>query len=148
MNLLRVDGRPSKTTRSDEQYRAVESLEGMIPWNGRTDNLIDRFDGRALLDFYREPPPSSRRRPKTDDEAELDEVCRPSAFSQLTPQKIRLCHEQDRTSKHNRTTNYQSVLLDHKPKYKLTAVLTGSVDRRPTWHGILQPDLSLQRAKY
>lgn len=25
----------------------------MLPWNGKDDNLIDRFDGRALLDFYR-----------------------------------------------------------------------------------------------
>ena len=74
VNLLRVDGRPCKTFRSDEQYRAIESTEGMIPWNGRTDNLIDRFDGRALLDFYREPPPASARRPRTDDEIELDEV--------------------------------------------------------------------------
>lgn len=26
----------------------------MLPWNGKEDNLIDRFDGRALLDFYRQ----------------------------------------------------------------------------------------------
>ena len=27
----------------------------MIPWNGDDDNIIDRFDGRAVLDFYIEP---------------------------------------------------------------------------------------------
>ena len=74
LNLLRVDGRPSKIIRSDEQYRAIESTEGMLPWNGHVDNLIDRFDGRALLDFYREPPPASLRRPKSDEDLELDEV--------------------------------------------------------------------------
>ena len=72
--MLRVDGRPCKVIRSEEQYRAIESTEGMIPWNGHIDNLIDRFDGRALLDFYREPPPASARRPKRDEEVELEEV--------------------------------------------------------------------------
>lgn len=74
MNLLRVDGRPAKKIRSEEQYRAVESLQGMIPWNGRTDNLIDRFDGRALLDFYREPPAASARPPRREEDIELDEA--------------------------------------------------------------------------
>ena len=45
----------------------------MIPWNNQQDNIIDRFDGRALLDFYREPS-TSRRQEKTPEEVELDEV--------------------------------------------------------------------------
>jgi hypothetical protein len=28
-------------------------------WNGDPDNLIDRFDVRCMLDFYREPPSAS-----------------------------------------------------------------------------------------
>lgn len=51
----------------------------MIPWNGQQDNLIDRFDGRALLDFYREPEPHARRPQKTEDEMELEEVRHSSA---------------------------------------------------------------------
>lgn len=51
-------------------------MEGMLPWNGDQDNMIDRFDGRALLDFYRDPVPSKQR--KTADEEMLDEVPPPS----------------------------------------------------------------------
>lgn len=39
------------------------------------DNLIDRFDGRALLDFYREPPPGFKaRRERSHQEERLEEV--------------------------------------------------------------------------
>ena len=68
-----MDARPARLIRNYDQYRAVENMEGMIPWNGNEDNLIDRFDGRALLDFYREPLP--QRRQKTDEEEQLEEVC-------------------------------------------------------------------------
>ena len=57
---------------NQEQYDAIESMQGMLPWNGQQDNLIDRFDGRALLDFYQEPP--QVKRVKTDREKHLDEV--------------------------------------------------------------------------
>ncbi len=73
-NILRVDGRPSRMKRNQEQYMAIESKQGMIPWNGQQDNLIDRFDGRALLDFYREPDAQSKQQRKSEDEIELDEV--------------------------------------------------------------------------
>ena len=49
-------------------------MEGMIPMNGQQDNLIDRFDGRALLDFYREPVIGRQTKHKTEDELELEEV--------------------------------------------------------------------------
>ena len=49
-------------------------MEGMIPMNGQQDNLIDRFDGRALLDFYREPVSGRQTKTKTEDELELEEV--------------------------------------------------------------------------
>lgn len=50
-------------------------MQGFIPWNGKQDNLIDRFDGRALLDFYEEPDKSAlAKRTKSEEEAELDEV--------------------------------------------------------------------------
>ena len=72
-NLLRVAGRAARLVRSQQCYLAAEAREGLFPWNGAEDNLIDRFDGRALLDFYREPDPRSQR-PKTEDELELDAV--------------------------------------------------------------------------
>lgn len=73
MNLLRIDGRSCQTTINDEQYQAVQNMEGMIPMNGQHDNLIDRFDGRALLDFYRDPV-NRQAKAKTEDELELEEV--------------------------------------------------------------------------
>lgn len=60
---------------SDEQHHAIESRQGMLPWNGQQDNLIDRFDARALLDFYKEPDARAHSKPKTEAEAELEEVC-------------------------------------------------------------------------
>ncbi|KAL3137981.1 hypothetical protein ABBQ38_005221 [Trebouxia sp. C0009 RCD-2024] len=48
-------------------------MEGMIPMNGQHDNLIDRFDGRALLDFYRDPV-NRQVSAKTEDELELEEL--------------------------------------------------------------------------
>ena len=74
MNLLRIDGRSCSKIVNEEQYQAVQSMEGMIPMNGQQDNLIDRFDGRALLDFYREPVLSKQTRAKSDDQLELEEV--------------------------------------------------------------------------
>lgn len=73
--MLRIDGRSCSVTVNGEQYHAVQGMEGMIPMNGQHDNLIDRFDGRALLDFYREPVTSKQARSKTDDQLELEEVC-------------------------------------------------------------------------
>lgn len=74
-NLLRVDGRAARLVRSQQCYLAAEAREGMFPWNGQEDNMIDRFDGRALLDFYRDPDPRAQR-PKTEEELELDAVRR------------------------------------------------------------------------
>jgi arginine/serine-rich splicing factor 16 len=83
MNFLMVEGRTCKLYRSQEQHHAVESMEGLIPCNGQQDNLIDRFDGRALLDFYREPDARVLNRPKTSDELKLEEVSGRDAASSM-----------------------------------------------------------------
>ncbi|CAG9464844.1 unnamed protein product [Pedinophyceae sp. YPF-701] len=57
MFKIRIDGRACKTTRSQEAHAAQEAGEGLIPWRGVADTTIDRYDGRALLDMYREPLP-------------------------------------------------------------------------------------------
>eukprot|EP00850_Spirogloea_muscicola_P008277 SM000044S15924 [mRNA] locus=s44:65057:69059:- [translate_table: standard] len=55
-------------------YQAAEAEQGLIPWNDKPDNLIDRFDGRALLDFIREYDSSKRPvREPTDEEKELED---------------------------------------------------------------------------
>ncbi|EFH45262.1 hypothetical protein ARALYDRAFT_490906 [Arabidopsis lyrata subsp. lyrata] len=60
--------------RDDGLYQATEDQQGLIPWNGKQDVMIDRFDGRALLDFVREAGLRSiRPHKKTEEEEELDE---------------------------------------------------------------------------
>lgn len=76
LHALRLDGRSCAVHASTEQYEAIERQEGLIPWQGGPgggDNLIDRFDGRAMLDMYVPPRPGVQR-PKTDEEVELEEV--------------------------------------------------------------------------
>jgi hypothetical protein len=67
---------------------ATEALEGLLPWNGKEDNLIDRFDGRALLDFYRDAPPRAPQ-PKTDDELELEQKVRCLSRHSFAPLPLR-----------------------------------------------------------
>lgn len=73
-NMLVLDGRACKLHRNLEQHTAIEREEGLIPWNGHADHLIDRFDGRAMLDMYREPAPNLRDKPKTAEESKLELV--------------------------------------------------------------------------
>jgi len=91
--LLRVDGRACKKFRSTEQYAALEALDGFIAWNGRADNMIDRFDGRALLDIYREPDESVRKRPKSEAQLELEEVCHIAVAVAASYSKMQLVKE-------------------------------------------------------
>lgn len=77
LNYLTIEGRGCKVFRSNEHYNAVEKEEGLIAWNGQHDTTIDRFDGRSLLDFYREPDPAVLRRNaanKTAQEMKLEDV--------------------------------------------------------------------------
>ncbi|XP_072978069.1 uncharacterized protein [Typha angustifolia] len=71
---LQVMGSRCRVHRDDGLYQATQDQQGLIPWNGKQDILIDRFDGRALLDFIRD----SGSRPfrvheKTEEEEELEE---------------------------------------------------------------------------
>ncbi|GMH35801.1 hypothetical protein BSKO_03669 [Bryopsis sp. KO-2023] len=72
INFLMIEGHACKLHRNAEQYQQIERQEGMIHWNGQEDNLIDRFDGRALLDFYREPTAATLQRKPED--GELDQL--------------------------------------------------------------------------
>ncbi|PQP94987.1 hypothetical protein Pyn_01140 [Prunus yedoensis var. nudiflora] len=51
---IQVVGSRCRLYRDDGLYQASEDQQGLIPWNGKQDVLIDRFDGRALLDFIRD----------------------------------------------------------------------------------------------
>ncbi|KAJ6366870.1 hypothetical protein OIU77_003281 [Salix suchowensis] len=72
MQSIQLMGNRSRMYRDDGLYQATHDQQGLIPWNGKLDVLIDRFDGRALLDFIRES--GTRRAPqKSEEEEELEE---------------------------------------------------------------------------
>ncbi|XP_025793136.1 CLK4-associating serine/arginine rich protein isoform X2 [Panicum hallii] len=71
---LQVSGTRCRVYRDDALYQATEDQQGLIPWNGKQDVLIDRFDGRALLDFIRDPSSRPFRvQEKSEEEEELEE---------------------------------------------------------------------------
>ncbi|XP_031492244.1 uncharacterized protein LOC116258916 isoform X2 [Nymphaea colorata] len=72
--LIQAAGSRCRVYRDDGLYQATQDQQGLIPWNGKQNILIDRFDGRALLDFIRDA--DSRRiraQEKSEEEEELEE---------------------------------------------------------------------------
>ncbi|KAH9711889.1 DRY EERY domain-containing protein [Citrus sinensis] len=62
-----------------------------IPWNGKQDVLIDRFDGRALLDFIREPAKHLHAQKKSEEEEELEEFVNFERYRDLIKHRRRGC---------------------------------------------------------
>eukprot|EP00878_Enallax_costatus_P015240 GHUV01015954.1.p1 GENE.GHUV01015954.1~~GHUV01015954.1.p1 ORF type:complete len:146 (+),score=38.16 GHUV01015954.1:289-726(+) len=74
-NQLFVTGTSCKLQRGADAHAANEAGDNLVPWNGDTDNMIDRFDVRALLDFYKEPNARMiAARQKSHEEQKLEEV--------------------------------------------------------------------------
>ncbi|KAJ7944423.1 CLK4-associating serine/arginine rich protein [Quillaja saponaria] len=72
---IQVIGSRCRTYRDDGLYQSTEDQQGLIPWNGKQDILIDRFDGRALLDFIRDTGSRHFRvQEKSEEEEELEEL--------------------------------------------------------------------------
>ena len=87
---IQLVGFPSRTYRDDALYQASQDQQGLIPWNGKQDVLIDRFDGRALLDFIRDS--SHRRVPeKSEEEEELEEFVNFERYRDLIKHRRRGC---------------------------------------------------------
>lgn len=64
--FVRAYGRPCKINLDPAVAYAAESPQSMMPWQGQTDNMIDRFDVRAHLDYMPQtkivaPPTLSKR---------------------------------------------------------------------------------------
>ncbi|URE11762.1 splicing factor, arginine serine-rich 16 [Musa troglodytarum] len=71
---LQVAGSRCRFYRDDGLYQAAQDQQGLIPWNGKQDILIDRFDGRALLDFIRDSSSRAYRvQERTEEEEEVEE---------------------------------------------------------------------------
>ncbi|XP_018844972.1 CLK4-associating serine/arginine rich protein isoform X1 [Juglans regia] len=67
-------GARSRVYRDDALYQATQDQQGLIPWNGKQEILIDRFDGRALLDFIRDSGSRHFRvQEKSEEEEEVEE---------------------------------------------------------------------------
>ena len=71
--MLQLDGRAVTIHRDTQEFENVEEMRVLMPWNGDSDCMIDRFDARANLDFYREPKPGAAQ--QTDAEKEIEQVC-------------------------------------------------------------------------
>jgi hypothetical protein len=69
--MLQVDGRSCTVHRDTEEYENIEFMRVMVPWNGDETCMIDRFDARSMLDFYREPKNTI---PCTEQEDEIEQV--------------------------------------------------------------------------
>lgn len=89
---IQVIGSRCRTYRDDGLYQATQDQQGLIPWNGKEDILIDRFDGRALLDFIREPDARRFRvQEKTEEEEELEEFVNFERYRDLIKHRRRGC---------------------------------------------------------
>ncbi|XP_024381418.1 uncharacterized protein [Physcomitrium patens] len=89
---LRVVGTRCRVHHDATIYQATEDQQGLIPWNGKEDNLIDRFDGRALLDFIREYNSSGNhhlQRERTEEEEELEVMVNFQRYRDLIKQRRR-----------------------------------------------------------
>ncbi|XP_075501354.1 uncharacterized protein LOC142539643 isoform X2 [Primulina tabacum] len=93
---IQVIGSRCRIHRDDALYQATQDQQGLIPWNGKQDILIDRFDGRALLDFIRDT--SSRRSrgvDKTEEEEELEEFVNFERYRDLIKHRRRGFTDED-----------------------------------------------------
>ncbi|XP_050124814.1 uncharacterized protein LOC126602041 isoform X2 [Malus sylvestris] len=85
---IQVVGSRCRMCRDDGLYQAAEDQQGLIPWNGKQDVLIDRFDWRALLDFIRDTP-HLRAQEKSEEEEELEECVNFECYRDLIKNRRR-----------------------------------------------------------
>lgn len=68
--FVRAYGRPCKINLDQAIALAAESPQSMMPWQGNTDNMIDRFDVRAHLDILPEEKKYPRHLTEEEEEEE------------------------------------------------------------------------------
>ncbi|XP_022751270.1 CLK4-associating serine/arginine rich protein-like isoform X3 [Durio zibethinus] len=93
---IQVIGSRCRIHRDDALYHATEDQQGLIPWNGKQDVLIDRFDGRSLLDFIREPGTRHfRNQEKSEEEEEVEEFVNFERYRDLIKHRRRGFTDED-----------------------------------------------------
>lgn len=91
--FLRVYGRPYKIHLDPAVALSAESPQSMMPWQGQTDNMIDRFDVRAHLDYipeYKSAPPL----PMTKEEEEEERKCSYERYRTLVENECAALNEE------------------------------------------------------
>ncbi|KAI4330616.1 hypothetical protein MLD38_028889 [Melastoma candidum] len=103
--------------RDDGLYQATQEQQGLIPWNGKEDVLIDRFDGRALLDFIRESR-HSRVKAKSEEEEEIEEFVNFERYRDLIKHRRRGFTESEALQHVNQEMDAKitSFLTNDRPK--------------------------------
>ena len=89
---LRIVGTRCRVHHDATIYQATEDQQGLIPWNGKEENLIDRFDGRALLDIIREYSSATHQHllpERTEEEDELEVMVNFQRYRDLVKQRRR-----------------------------------------------------------
>nr|GFA19298.1 CLK4-associating serine/arginine rich protein [Tanacetum cinerariifolium] len=109
---IQVSGTRCRMYRDDALYQASEDQQGLIPWNNKQDVMIDRFDGRALLDFIRDPD-SRRFRvvEKTEEEEELEEFVSFERYRDLIKHRRRGFSDEDGLQHVNQEMEAKSAAL-------------------------------------
>ncbi|KAA8547192.1 hypothetical protein F0562_003599 [Nyssa sinensis] len=93
---IQVVGSRCRMYRDDGLYQATQDQQGLIPWNGKQNILIDRFDGRALLDYIRDSDSRRYRVPeKTEEEEELEEFVNFERYRDLIKHRRRGFTDED-----------------------------------------------------
>lgn len=72
--FLQVHGRPAKIHLDPAVSMAADSPATMMPWQGDTDNLIDRFDVRAHLDIIPYSSSSEDLKPSSEELSEERQI--------------------------------------------------------------------------
>ncbi|KAI5684544.1 hypothetical protein M9H77_05772 [Catharanthus roseus] len=92
---IQAVGSRCRIYRDDALYHATQDQQGLIPWNGKQDILIDRFDGRALLDFIRDTGSHRRASEKSEEEQELEEFVNFERYRDLIKHRRRGFSDED-----------------------------------------------------
>lgn len=85
MRAFSVVGLPASVNYDTAQYRLLEAGDSLMPWKEGSDLLVDRFDGRALIDIIPAAPTAAVRAAieETEEERELVDALNYERFYML-----------------------------------------------------------------
>ena len=72
LQRLRLHGQSCRVTRDADQHHLVNSGKSLVPWQGKREVMIDRFDARSALDVIHEYTGPEPAPPANREQAELE----------------------------------------------------------------------------